>query len=359
MTKKNISELRLLNQQISNPQFDSAGKLVNWMGAIQAQDFNMAKLAVGIRTPGSTEAAINASADKGEIIRTHVLRPTWHFVSPEDIYWMLDLTAPRIIASMKSRDRELELDGKVYKKCNSVIEKALYRSNFLTRQELVNELGKSNIPTGNNRASHIFMRAELNKLICSGKTINKKQTYALLEERVPGGKKLNREESLAQLAQKYFSSHSPATVNDFSWWSGLSVADARSAVEMIKPKFLSEIIDNKTYLFPDKSANPETDEGNIYLLPAYDEFIISYKDRSVYMPYDELKKAVSSNGIFRPVIVIDGKVSGLWKRTVKNNVAEFETEFFRVHNKKEIKKLNIAFSKLGAFMDKKVKYHII
>lgn len=142
MKKSILTELRLRNQKIKNSGFDTAKEIVSWMGAMQAQDFNMAKLAVGIRTHDSSESDIDAAIDNGEIIRTHALRPTWHFVSADDVYWILELTAPQIISSMKSRDRVLELDDKTYMKSFSIIEKTFKKNPFITRQELRMRLKK-------------------------------------------------------------------------------------------------------------------------------------------------------------------------------------------------------------------------
>ncbi len=354
MELKDISRIRLLSQQIAAAKFKTPKELVSRMGAMQAQDFYMAEWALGVRLKNSTEKLIKEAFNKGEIIRTHLMRPTWHFVSPEDIYWMLELTAPQIKSEMKSRDKELELDNAVYKKCNSIIGKALKGGNNLTREDLINLLEKANIATGNNRASHLFFRAELEGIMCSGKIIGKKQTYALLNERVPKTKKINRQEALALLAQKYFSSHCPAALQDFIWWSGLPVKDSRNALEMIKSNLISENIDGHTYWMPTSFSLPKVDENSVYVLPAYDEFIISYRDRTASLPFHNHKLAVSNNGIFRPLIVINGQVTGIWKRTLKKDEVSIEIEFFRRHKKAEKVLIEIAFEKFAFFLDKKL-----
>ncbi len=265
---------------------------------MQAQDYPMAKWAVGLRLHGVPDKIVDAALDKGEILRTHLLRPTWHFVSSDDIYWMLELTAPRIIASMKFREKWLGLTGAIIAKTNHVIEKALGGGEDLTREELIAELNKAKIRTDEYRSGHLLMRAELAGLICSGKVEGKKrcestdsssrrQTYALLEKRVPKKLRMSREESLKELAQRYFSSRAPATIQDFAWWSGLSMADARNALEMIKqnlvPETVQSAMDNprssNTYWLPDSSLTPQK-ESSTLLLPAFDEFLIAYKDRS-------------------------------------------------------------------------------
>jgi hypothetical protein len=317
-----------------------------------AQDYYMAKWAIGVRLPGSTDRQIQTAIDKGQIIRTHLMRPTWHFVSPDDIYWMLQLTAPQIKSSLKSREKELGLTETIFKKSNTIIQKAL-REKHLTREELMADLTKAKIATDNNRSSHLLLRAELEGIICSGAARGINRTYALLEKIVPKIKTLSQEEALAKLAEKYFFSHCPATLQDFIWWSGLSVVNAKHALEMIKSSLISEKIGPQTYWFLNSFSTPITAGKSGYLLPAYDEFMISYKDRSASLNFENNKKSISSNGIFNPVIVMNGQVTGLWKRTIKNDRIIVETEFFRPHNKKELSLIKKASIEFGNFLNKK------
>lgn len=329
--------------------------MLGWMGAMQAQDYYMSRWAVGLRLPKLTDKKLGTAIDKGDILRTHVLRPTWHFVSRDDIHWMLDLTASRIMASMKTRNKQLELTDKLFKKTSTLIRKALTGGNHLTRDELVSQLVKAKIPTDDNRTSHIFLQAELDGIICSGATKRTKQTYALLEERVPEKKTITRDEALEKLTRKYFASHCPATLHDFSWWSGLSLTDARNGLESIKSELITETIGSEKYWLSHSFSNPKITKSSVFLLPAYDEFVISYKDKTATLVLENLKKAITLNGIFRPVIVIDGEVTGLWKRTIKNDTVSIETEFFRAHNKATKMRIEETAEKFGRFLDKKVK----
>jgi hypothetical protein len=349
-----IANIRLINQQIAATKFNTPKKIVGWVGAIQAQDYAMAKWAVGIRLPHSTDKLIESAIDKGEILRTHLLRPTWHLVSADDIYWMLELTGPKILASLKSRHKELELSETVFTKSNKLIEKALAGGNHLTREELVSRFEKAKIATDQNRASHLMLRAELNGLVCSGLTKNKKPTYALLQERVPKVKSLSREEALAKLARAYFSSHGPATLQDFVWWSGMSVSEARQALEIIKSDFISEQIGLQTYWLTNSFLIPKNYKESLYLLPAYDEFLISYRDRSASLHVDHSKKTISDNGIFWPAVVINGQVKGLWKRTVKKDKVTVEAIFFQLADKTTKSLIEKAAVSFGHFLDKKV-----
>ena len=222
---------------------------------MQGQDFNMLKWALGTRLQDSMEETINEAIDSGEIVRTHLLRPTLHLVSSDDIGWILKLTAPQLRAAVKFREKELGLTETVFRKSNSVIENALRDGNHLTRQELVSLLGKANIDIGNNRASHILFRAESDGIICSGRLKEKKLTYALFPEWIRNIKTLARDEALKELAIRYFSSHGPAALEDFTWWSGLSARDSKLALEFAKSGLHSESIENKTYWFASYSQS--------------------------------------------------------------------------------------------------------
>jgi hypothetical protein len=325
MDLKDIANIRLVNQQIAGTKFTSPKETVAWMGAMQAQDYAMVKWAVGVRLPNSTEKTIEAAMDRGDIIRTHVLRPTWHLVAANDLRWMLALTAPQIKAGMKSRHKELGLTEAILSKSRKILEKTLRGGNHSTREELIAVLNKANIDTDENRASHLFVAAELDSLICSGASKNGKQTFALLDERVPQTKPLGRDEALASLAQRYFSSHGPATLDDFNWWSGLSAGDAKRALDMVKSELKPEVVEDKTYWFVEGKVKAKE---SAFLLPAFDEFIISYKDRGATIAIENHKRAVSRNGMFHPTVVVNGQTLGLWKRTFKKDKVGIEFDYF-------------------------------
>lgn len=353
MNLSDISTLRLINQQIAASNLKTPKELVNWMGAMQAQDYNQAKWAIGVRLPHLTEEQIESAFNQGEIIRTHLMRPTWHFVSADDIYWLLELTAKQIKSSTKSRHRDLGLTESDLTKSKEVLVKSLEGNLSLTREELSDQLNRAGINTYGQRLPHILMEAEIDGIICSGGIQGKKQTYGLLSERVPVKKTLARDEALALLAKKYFTSHSPATLPDFVWWSGLPVTEARKALEMNKSTFISETIGTETYWFADNNSIPASPPDSVYLLPAFDEFLISYKDRSAVITADDHKKAISNNGIFRPVVLVNGQISGLWKRTFKKDSLLIELDHFRPHNKTEELLIVKAAETFGYFSGKK------
>ncbi len=350
MTLQDISALRLISQKIAATEFTTPEEIVGWMGAMQAQDYAMAKWAIGLRLLNATDETVEDAYNRGAILRTHVMRPTWHFVSANDIYWMLNLTADKIKASTNSRHRNLELTPALLNNTNSLIHKALSGGRNLTRDELKRIFEEAGIKTGGNRLSHLMFWAELNGIVCSGPVTGNKLTYALLTERVPQKKTLTRDESLAELAKRYFTSHGPATLQDFTWWSGLAVADARKALEFVQSGFIFEFIGSEKYWFSGSVNGITQKDASVYLLPAYDEFLISYRDRSASLPVKNTNRTVSNNGIFYPIVVANSQVKGLWKRTQKKDKLRIETEFFKDPSKITKKQLIKAVNNYGHFV---------
>jgi DNA glycosylase AlkZ-like len=356
MKQSDIAITRLRSQQLTSTSFTTPREIVAWMGAMQAQDYPMCRWAVGVRLPGTTDLTIEAAINRAEIIRTHLLRPTWHFVAAGNVYWLLELSAPQIKSAQSSRDRELELTETVYSKSNSIIEKALSSGMHLTREELVAELNKAGIATTQNRASHLFARAEVEKIICSGASRDGKPTYALLSERVPKTGELTREEALAKLARCYFTSRCPATIQDFTWWSGLSAGDARQALEMVKPDFNPETINGRTYWMTNDVVLQQPDQPSVFLLPTFDEFLISYTDRSASISgeFENHMKEISDRGVFRPIIVVNGLVAGIWKRIIKENRLLLELEYFTKPDDIISSSIRDAATHFGNFLGKKI-----
>lgn len=351
MIYSDISNLRIQNQHILNPLSLSAKELVTSMGAMQAQDLTMAKWAIGLRVQDSTEKKIETAYNNGEIIRTHLMRPTWHFVSSDDIYWLLELTAPRIKPLLKTRNVHLELTEDIFSRCFRILERELVGGNVLTRDELVRLLAEENIKTDENRLSHLMLRAELDGLICSGPLQNNKLTYALLSDRVPVKKMLPKNEALCELAKRYFVSHGPATLQDFVWWSGLSISDAKKSLEANRSNLVAETFDSDTYWCGNSVSLPESNQS-VHLLPAFDELLISYRDRKAIISDLDNKKAISNNGIFRPIVVINGKVCGIWRRISQKNQTLIDVNLFQMQNKQTVEAIESEANRYGLFINK-------
>ncbi len=329
MTIPDIAQLRLQNQQIAGTTFTTPSEIVQWLGAVQAQDYGMAKWAVGVRLPGSTNQQIEAALDNSQIIRTHILRPTWHLVAAPDLRWLLELTAPHLKRIAASMNRKLELEPGLFFKIFSLFTQALAGGQQLTRPELMAVLNQAGIRTDDLRSAHIMFQAELEGLVCNGARRGKQFTYALLDEKVPpNSHTFTRPEALAQLANRYFTSHGPATLADFAWWSGLNLTDARLGLAEAKSTLMSETIAEQTYWFPKLPSSIDYEAQSLYLLPAFDEFMVSYKDRSASLAVAHTPAAITGNGIFKPIVVVNGKVAGTWKPVCKKQNVTFEIQLF-------------------------------
>ncbi|MDR0754946.1 MAG: winged helix DNA-binding domain-containing protein [Prevotellaceae bacterium] len=344
-----IHTIRAVSQQLVNPTFDEAKDLVSWMGAIQAQDYNMCKWAIGVRLKSCKISAVETALNKGDILRTHIMRPTWHLVAAEDIRWMLDLCGEKIKTARSASDKYLEISEKLYLQTNDKIAKMLEGNNHLTRLEIADNLNRFGIKTDALRMSHFMYRAEAEGIVCSGTDKGRQQSYALIDERVEPAKKINKDEALAKLATRYFKSHSPASLQDFNWWSGLSVADCKYAISLIDKDLIKEK-KSKTVLFVHQSSGTKSDFSEYAcFLPPFDEYLISYKNRaSVIDPQYQLH-AFTKNGIFRPIIMYNGKIVGTWNKTLNKNKMEIKTQLFDENLKTDSDLLKKAENKYLSF----------
>ncbi|HEV8283248.1 MAG TPA: winged helix DNA-binding domain-containing protein [Chitinophagaceae bacterium] len=351
MNSSDIVSHRLINQQLRDAKFKKPQELISWMGAMQAQDFGMAKWAIGLRLQGLKDGDVEKAFNEGKILRTHVLRPTWHFVTPKDIRWMIELAAPHIFPLLAYNDRRVRLSNKIVKQSNDVLAKALQGQKHLTRDELKTALQKARIATDDLRFIHIMIHAELDGIICSGPRKGKQFTYTLINERAPKAKLIDREEALAELVKRYFTSHGPATLQDFSWWSGLPMTDVKKGMEMVKSYFKKQVIEGRDYFFKPSALIKKDVLQSSYLLPNYDEYTIAYKDRSLVLKADHSGKNVSrGNAIFNNTILINGKVEGTWQRTIKNNSVVIETNPFLPFSKTKQQLVMRAAKKYSKFL---------
>ena len=266
------------NQCITRTRRWRPADLVAWLGAVQAQEYPFARWGLALRLPdGTTDAEIERAFDTGRILRTHVMRPTWHFVTPADIGWMLELTAPRVHRAMASYTRRLELDTVTLTRATRVFERTLEGGHYLTRAELGAHLRRAGLAATGIRLALVTLYAELEGVICSGPRRGKEFTYALLSERAPRPRRLRPDEALAELARRYFASHGPATIRDFVWWSGLRTADAKRGLEMIRAR--CEVVNGHTYWTVGRTPAGELRPRIAELLPIYDEYLVAYRDR--------------------------------------------------------------------------------
>jgi hypothetical protein len=320
-----LIQSRLYSQALVDSPFTRPEEVVDWMGCIQAQDFAQAKWALGLRVPGLKEASVDAAFNSGTLLRTHVLRPTWHFVSPADIRWMLALTAPRIKAFSAGMHRKLELDSKTFTRAKKVLTKTLTEHTHLTRNQILPLFQKAGIRTDDIRSSFLMMDAELDGLICSGPRVGKQFTYALMDARVPVATRLSPDEALAELAWRYFRSRGPATIYDFAWWSGLTIGHGKKAVDLLKDRLEHVVHNGQAYWSADAAAAPGVSDPGVILLPAFDEFTVAYKDRSDLLHSGHLSKAAYG---LKPVVLAQNRIQGIWRRAFKKNDLEVEVQPF-------------------------------
>lgn len=352
LTPTIIAHLRLQNQQIAQSKFNTPQEVVAWHGAKQAQEYTHAKWAIGLRLPDATDQTIEAAIHAGTILRTHILRPTWHFVSSADIRWMMRLSAPQIANLGAAMEREMGLDATTFRRTNDIIAKTLEGGRQLTRKELAEAIEQAGIPANSSRMVFIMFHAEMELLVCNGSRRGKEQTYALLDERVPPSPEWSREESLAELARRYFTSHAPATLQDFTWWSGLRAGDARAALEMIKSGLVSMPLGELTYWMPKDLDIPNKFDPSVHLLPAFDEFMVSYKERGASLDPSKTALAITGNGIFKPIVVVNGRVAGIWSRTEKKTSVVIESQLFTELKPRENEGIARSAARFGKFLGK-------
>ena len=339
------------NLRLSGAPFDAPEDVVRRLVAVQSQDYGPAKWSVAQRTGGITDAALDQAFADGTILRTHVLRPTWHFVLPADIRWLLELTAPRVHALNAYMYRELELDGAVLKKCNARLFGALKGGNPLTRKELEAVLNRAGIATNGFRLAYILMNAELNGIICSGALNGKQHTHVLLDERVSEAKGRTREEALAELAFRYFNSHGPATAKDFKSWSSLTAADIKKALDMVSAQLEHETIDGMSFWFAASGQSPKAVSPVVHLLQGYDEYIMGYSESKHLL---DVSGVVGSEprheAVFNGVVILDSQVAGRWKRTLKKSSVVIEAALYKPFNRAQTKALQAAADRHAEFL---------
>ena len=343
---------RLFNQQLVESSCQSPLDVVRRLGAVQAQDYAAAKWALAIRARGLREADIDAAIDAGAIVRTHVLRPTWHFVAPDDLRWMLALTAPRIRAAMATYFRKFDLDSAVLAKSRRAIARALAGRRYLTRRELADVLRSKRIVTDGLRRVFMMIDAEIEGIICSGPRRGNTLTYALADDRLPSGRAFSRDQALGELACRYFTSHGPAMLIDFAWWSGLSARDARSAIEAVVPPLEKETIDQRTYWFADGRPSQPRRAATVHLLPAFDEYLVAYQNRDVIVDGIMSRLPLSRADLLSNRVIVDGFAAGAWKRTIGSAGVTLEITLAESVGRQVKQALRVEAERYGAFLEK-------
>ncbi len=351
MTRLNIVRQRLYNQHIAGTAFGRPGDVVQWLGAVQAQDYLGSLWAIGLRMQNATEQVIEKAQPDRTIIRTWPMRGTLHWVPASDVRWMLKLLTPRVVAGSTRRlQQHFDLDEAVFARSRKVFERALQGGKQLSRNAMYQALEAAHISAAGGRGLQIVWRLAQEGLVCFGAREGKQPTFVLLDEWVPNAKSMERDEALAELARRYFTGHGPATVQDFMWWSGLAATDALAGLEMVKPHLAQEVMGGRTYWFSSSTSTAQEASPTAYLLPAYDEYTVAYKDRSAVLDPSYARRADSGYGIASPTMVLDGQVVGTWKRTLKKGSVVITPNPFTRLKKAEERAFAVAARQYGAFL---------
>ncbi|MGZ8456978.1 MAG: winged helix DNA-binding domain-containing protein [Gemmatirosa sp.] len=313
---------RLAAQSLIGVPFASAPAVVARLGAVQAQDCAGARWAVGMRVHGATDASVEQACDAGAIVRTHVLRPTWHFVAAEDLRWMLALSGPRVQALNAGRYRQLGLDDATLRVGRAALADALRDGTACTRAELATAVARAGISLADpQRMAYLLMHAELAAMLCSGPRRGKQHTYVLVDARVPAARvpaaaPRDRDDALRELATRYFATRGPATAQDFAWWSGLTVADARRGAALAAPDVVREEIDGREHWGPADAPPVAVCEPRAHLLPNYDEYFIGFRDRGAILQAVARDALPVDRGevLSAHIVVLDGQVVAGWRR---------------------------------------------
>ena len=343
---------RMASTRLTGAPFDSAEESVRWHGAIQGQDYGPAKWSIGQRTRELTDEDIDRELDDGAILRTHALRPTWHLLTRGDIRWVLALTGPRVHRQLDRRFGQLGLDPKTLARCEKRISAALDGDSHLSRKEIAGVLNVAKIDPSGQRLPFILIHCELESVICSGRLAGKQQTFALLDDRAPAGVTLDRDEAISELIRRYLQSHGPATIADFRWWSGLTVADIRRTLHLLGSDVTAEEVGGMTFwsLAGDRESPPAMRAA--HLLQMLDEAFVAYTESRHFGDprADEARGAWGERGMPAAHVLLRGRVAGHWKRTLGRQAMKVELMLYDDPKPRDLRTIEAAAKRMGSFV---------
>jgi hypothetical protein len=361
-TLRDISRLRLRTQLVEGDRAASAPEVVRQLLCVQSQEIGLARWSIGMRMSSGLEADVEAALAAGDILRTHILRPTWHYVLPRDIRWLMRLTAPRVKAMSVGRMRELALDEHQLSTAYDVMRTALAGGNHLNRPELGELLRQVGLAPDGQRLAYIVMNAELDLLVCSGVPGPRKETYALVEERAPADlaeEPADRDQALSWLAQRFFGSHGPATVADLVWWSSLTTADIKRGLAAAAGDLEKVAVDGTDYWWAGGLDAPAPAE-RVHLLQAFDELVVGYRNPRTEMNVD----ALLPRGVMYPppwfnTFLLDGQATGVWRRVAEKSGLVVETRAARPLSRAEAAAVEEGVERYAAFLAEPVEHRVV
>jgi DNA glycosylase AlkZ-like len=355
MSDQTIARRRIRNSRLTGARFEGPDEAVRWHLAMQAQEYGPAMWSIGQRSKGLREADVDLAVTEGTIVRTHVLRPTWHFVASDDIRWLLALSGPRVHQANTGPLRRVGLDARTLARSEKVVASALEGGNRLTRDELGTEFDRRKLDRGGQRMPYLLMHCELIGLIGSGGRKGKQQSYALLDERIPaGGRRLDRDEAVIELVRRYLASHGPATVKDLSWWSGLTMTDLRAALGSLGDEAVSDEVDGLTFwsAASERSRRPPAAARGVHLLQTYDELVVGYTESRFHgdTSGDLARQAWSDRTFPTGVFLLHGRVGGHWRRTIEAKRVRVSIHTYGAVSAADGRTLESAAARLGRFL---------
>ena len=330
--------IRQLNQNLICSEFKSPEEVVDYMGAMQAQDYRMMRWAVAMRTQKPSMSVFKKAFDDGNIIRLHLMRGTWQLVSAENYWWLLDLFAPRAISVIKGwmRSNKIEISEKELIKIREMIALEAEDKGSVTKEDIVRALKEKDIELNDRCLSYHIRLAELAGTICSGELLPNKTTYALASSRIKPTNSIERDEALKRIARLYFKSRQPATFEDFVWWSGLTITDCRKAIHLLGDYLHQQKLFGEEFYLTDDCKVHSSYQEEYQLIPSYDEYLISYKSRHLVLSSEYKHKAHNNNGIFQPIIAHQGVICGNWSPNSDDLQPKFFLEEHSGNLRKEI-----------------------
>ena len=305
---------RLLGQQLVGPQFSAPHEVVEWMGAMQAQDYKMMRWAVAMRTRTPSAKAFEKDFNAGRIVRTHLFRTTWQLIPGEDLRWMLDLCREPALRGLRGwmKSNGVTIPEDEQERVRQVFADVLSKKPSALKSDFAQALADRGMDMADQRLSYHIRLAEYSGMLCSGDLTPLRRSCALVVDKLPSARPLPREEALALLARRYFRSHGPATLEDFAWWSGLGLGDCRKGLAAISGELVRERWKGLELFIHADARIRGCRSGRVHLLPPYDEYLIGYKSRHVALDPGHSHRAHNGSGIFWPVVLQDGEVTGNW-----------------------------------------------
>jgi hypothetical protein len=360
---RSISATDLLRQRmtsllLSTRETRTPAQIVEWFGAMQAQDLASGEWSFGARGTDLTQAAVQQATVDRQIVRTWPMRGTIHFVPPRDAAWMLEVTGSRALAGAPRRREVIGLDERAANQAVDVLGSALAGGRQLRRSECIELLTSAGLITAPEHGYHLLWYCSQVGVSCIGPQAGKEQTFVLLDEWVPEPRRLEREEAIALLVQRYYQSHGPGAESEFARWSGLGLGDTRRALAANSDTLGTADFDGTVVIYSrllDDVTLPELDDSHLLLLPGFDEYITGFKDRSAFLDHQYARRITpGNNAVFKPTIVHRGRVVGTWQAVTRAKATEVRATPFDHFDVAQIAGIEAAAELYGSYFGRPV-----